>query len=61
MKLKVIYPNGVGMVDSNELDSLIASGKIFAFVRSNQLVVIGIHPTRKKESEWKEPDRRHAH
>lgn len=58
MQIKVIYPNGVGTVDSSELDSLISSGKIYAFVRSNGLVVIGIHPIREKQTEWKEPERR---
>lgn len=58
MKIKVIYPNGVGQVEPAELEKLIEEKKILAFVRSNRLVVIDIHPTRKRESEWPQQERR---
>ena len=49
-KIKVIFPNHVGHVDPDELDELIKSGKIMAFERENKLVVVGIHPTRQRQT-----------
>jgi len=47
MRIKVIYPNRVGHVDSSELHHLIQTGEIMAFERENKLVVVGFHRTRK--------------
>jgi len=58
MKIKVLYPEGIGYVDPAELDTLIASGKIMAFFRQNKMVVVGVHKTRQKKLEWQEPERR---
>lgn len=50
-KIKVIYPHDVSYVNSAELNSLIQAGKIMAFERQNRLVVVGMHPIRKSNSE----------
>lgn len=59
-KIKVVYPHEVSYVNSAELNSLIQAGKIMAFERQNRLVVVGVHPTRKTNSEKLPADRRRA-
>lgn len=60
MKIKVLYPNGIGFVDPDRLNTLIAKGEIMAFYRSDKLVVVGVHKTRTNTAVegWPEPDRR---
>jgi hypothetical protein len=58
MKIKVIYPHNSGYVDTYELDSLIQSGRIMAFERQHKLVVVGLHPTRKTETNIYPSERR---
>ena len=55
MKIKVIYPNRVGYVDSAELDELIRNGEIMAFERSKKLVFIGLHPVRERQGKGSPP------
>ncbi|SNB46250.1 GSU3473 family protein [Geobacter sp. DSM 9736] len=61
MTIKVLYPNGVGYVEPAELDELIEKNGILGFFRSNKLVVVGIHKTRTRKTEWHEPERRGWH
>lgn len=58
MKIKVLFPEGIGYVEPAELDALIESGRVMAFFRQNKLVVVGVHKTRNKKVEWNEPERR---
>jgi len=59
-KVRVIYPHDVSYVNAAELNSLIQTGKIMAFERQNRLVVVGVHPTRKMNSERFPAERRSA-
>ena len=58
--IKVFYPHDVSYVNKAELNSLIQLGKIMAFERQNRLVVVGLHPTRKTNSERFPAERRRA-
>ena len=50
MSIKVMYANGkTGIVESFQLDDLIASGKITKFRRSDGWVVVGKDPIRKAD------------
>jgi hypothetical protein len=57
--IKVLYTNqSSGSVEDLLLEGLIAKGKIVAFSRSSEWIVIGHDPIRGKGGEYNGPDRR---
>ena len=59
MSIKVMYTNGkTGIVESFQLDDLIASGKIKKFRRSDGWVFVGKDPIRKIDELEIKPKRR---
>ena len=59
MSIKVMYTNGkMGIVESFQLDDLIASGKIKKFRRSDGWVFVGKDPIRKTDELEIKPKRR---
>jgi hypothetical protein len=59
-KIKVVYPHDVRDVNCAELNFLIQTGRIMAFKRQNRLVVVGLHPTRKTNTNCFLEERRRA-
>ena len=61
MSIKVMYTNGkTGIVESFQLDDLIASGKIKKFRRADGWVVVGKDPIRKADELEIKPKRRQS-
>ena len=59
MFITVMYRNGkIGMVELDQLDHLIQSGKVKQFMRGEGWVTIGIDSIREFEEEYKSPERR---
>lgn len=59
MGIRVLYlANSSGMVNSSQLDDLIASRKIVAFSRSDGWVKVGHEPVRGMGGKYDGPDRR---
>jgi len=59
MFITVMYRNGkIGMVELDQLDHLIQSGKVKQFMRGEGWVTIGIDSIREFEEEYKCPERR---
>jgi hypothetical protein len=61
MSITVMYTNGkAGIVESYQLDDLIASGKIKKFRRSDGWVVVGKDPIRKADELEIKPKKRQS-
>ena len=61
MSIKVMYTNGkMGIVESFQLDDLIASGKIKKFRRSDGWVFVGKDPIRKTDEVEITPKKRQS-
>lgn len=59
MQIEVIHRDySIELIDDSKLDTMIESGEIIAFRRSNGLVLIGMDPVRRGISSYNGPERR---